>query len=212
MDSQTAYKELKTAQGQQRSAQDIYKTQATQLGVPAAQQRQQELREVLRGTETALKGVESSVTGRTQGGLVTEAQRSRLASLERAPLSEAFGEQQRALTDEQQIYRDLLGEAGQQSGLAYQSQQDRLAQLQQGYQAATEREQAAEEKRRWEVQQALARQQWEAQQQQWEKEFAASRAEAAAATRNWEKYLNPQAQEAKQITADPVAIFKEFNR
>lgn len=208
MNSEQALKQLQQAQGTQRSATDLYGQQSKQLGLPAAQQRQQELRQTIRGTEQALRGVESSVSGRTQGSLVTEAQRGRLAALERAPIAEQFGEQQRALTDEDALYRDLLAQAGQQSGLAYQSQQDKLSQLERQYGFATEREAEAERRRQAEV----AQQQWERQFAEDMRQFNAQQSAARAQTSDISKYLQGlnQPQATNQITADPVAIFREF--
>lgn len=160
--------ELGSARGSARSAGSFYEESGQKLGLPAAQERQQRLRSVLRGTEQALRGVENSVTGRTQGSLVTEAQRARLANIERQPLSEQFREQQGALGEEQSLFQQLLSEAGQRAGLEYQSQQDRLGALERALGLASEEEQsglslfqaaqqAAEERRRFDEQTRLER-------------------------------------------------------
>lgn len=157
MDSQTAYRELEQARKTATPASTFYKQSQEELGVNASRQRSQDLRSVIRNTEQALRGVEASVSGRTQGSLVTEAQRSRLANLERAPIAQQFTEQQGALSDEQATYRDLLSEAGTRAGLEYTTQADRLKGLESNYSLAVAQEQAAEQRRQFEAQLALER-------------------------------------------------------
>lgn len=151
MDSQTALKELQTFQGNRKSAGDYYTAAQQELGAGSAQQRANEMRGLIRNTETALKGVDASVSGRTQGSLVTEAQRARLANLERQPLAEQLGGLQSGYSDEMANYRDLVSQAGTKAGLQYQSDQDRLAALEGNYQRLFGQEQAAEERRRYEA-------------------------------------------------------------
>lgn len=161
MDSQTALKQLNDYRATAKSGEDIYKQTSQELGVGASQQRAQELRNLISGTEQALRGVESSVTGRTQGSLVTEAQRARLANIERAPIADQFNTQQGALSNEQNVYQNLLTEAGTRAGLTYGSQQDKLRSLESGYQLSLEEEfkrrQAEEQKRQFDAQLAQER-------------------------------------------------------
>lgn len=175
MDSQSALNQLNDYRATTQGAGDIYKQQSQELGVGTSQQRAQELRNLVSGTEQALRGVESSVTGRTQGSLVTEAQRSRLANIERAPLADQFNTQQGALSNEQQTYQDLLSQAGQRTGLIYGSQQDRLKSLESGYNTSLEQE----AQRRQEV---LQREQMAQQQRQFEAELSQSKQSAAKNT------------------------------
>lgn len=163
MDSRQALQELNQFRSTRRPAQDYYSQAQQELGTGAAQQRAQELRGLIRGTEQALRGVESSVAGRTQGSLVSESQRSALANLERKPLGEQFREQQGALSEQDALYQNLLGEAGRRAGFAYQSDADRESALQQQYNTLFTREeaerQAAEERRRFEEQLRFSREQ-----------------------------------------------------
>lgn len=183
MDSQSALKQLNDYRATTQGAGDIYKQQSDQLGVGASQQRAQELRNLVSGTEQALRGVESSVTGRTQGSLVTEAQRSRLANIERAPIADQFNTQQGALSNEQQTYQNLLGEAGNRAGLVYGSQQDRLKGLESGYQTALD----TEYKQR---QEALQREQMAQQQRQFEEQLAVTKAGAQKNTYDVQALIN----------------------
>jgi uncharacterized small protein (DUF1192 family) len=66
-------------------------------GVPEIRNRVSGLRTTLANTESALNSVDPSVTGRTQGSLVTEAQRQRQVVNERAPIAQQYGDQERAL-------------------------------------------------------------------------------------------------------------------
>lgn len=163
MDSRQALQELQQFRSTRRPAQDYYSQAQQEVGTGAAQQRAQELRGLIRGTEQALRGVESSVSGRTQGSLVTEAQRSALANLERRPLGEQFREQQGALSEQDALYQNLLGEAGRRAGFAYQSDADRQSALQEQYNTLFAREeadrQAAEQRRQFEEQLRFSREQ-----------------------------------------------------
>lgn len=171
MDSKTAYQKLQEARSTQQSASDIYAKQEQELGLPGARQDVQTKRDIVRTTEDALRGVESSVTGRTQGSLVTEAQRRRLAALEREPIATQLTDQQGALSEQQGIYQDLLGQAGTRSGLQYQSQQDRIKGYETDYNLALQAEQEAEARRQFEAQLAES-------QRQFDLQMAAQRAES----------------------------------
>jgi hypothetical protein len=116
--SQQALNDLKAFQGSRRKSQDILREQETQLGLPAAQQRQQGLRTAVQNTENLIRAVDPSVSGRTQGSLVTEAQKSRLIGMERAPLDDAFREQSRAFEGETNSLNELRTQALRSSQLA----------------------------------------------------------------------------------------------
>jgi len=150
MDSKGALAELKNFQSSRKGASDYYNEAQSQLGVGNVKARADDLRGVIRNTETALKGVNASVGGRTRGQLVSEAQRARLENMERQPLMEGIASQQGALSDEMASYRDLLGQAGTQSGLRYQTDADKLASLESNYNKIFQSEQAAAEAARQE--------------------------------------------------------------
>lgn len=148
MDSKGALAELKKFQGSRKGAGDYYTQYQNELGVGDAQSRANDIRGLIRNTETALKGVNQSVAGRTRGQGVNEAQRARLEGIERAPLAEELGGLQGSYADETQNYRDLLGQATTRAGQAYQTDADRLASLESNYSKLFQREQAAAEEAR----------------------------------------------------------------
>ncbi len=145
MNSAGALAELKNFQSTRKGASSYYDQAQNELGVGNVKARADDLRGIIRNTETALKGVNASVGGRTRGQLVTEAQRSRLENIERQPLMEGVASQQGALSDEMQSYRDLLGQAGTKSGMLYQTDTDKANSLQQTYQNIMAQEAAARE-------------------------------------------------------------------
>lgn len=180
MDSASALAELKSFQGTRKSAGSLYDEASKELGVGDTRARANDMRGLIRNTETALKGVNDSVAGRTRGQLVTEAQRSRLANLERAPIAEELSGLQGGYADEMANYRDLLGQAGTKSQLAYQSDSDRLAALEGNYNKLFAAEQAAAAQRQWEAQQAEQRRQFEAQLAESRRQSAANAAASRA--------------------------------
>lgn len=176
MNSDQAQSELKAFQDTRKGAGDYYSQFQNELGVGDAQTRQNDIRSQIRSTESALKGVNDSVAGRTRGNLVTEAQRARLVGLERAPIADELGGLQGSFADAQSNYRDLLGQATTRAGQSYQTDADKLASLQGNYDRIYQREQADAEARRWQQQQAEAARQWQAQFDESQRQFAASQA------------------------------------
>jgi hypothetical protein len=168
LNSQQAQQELQNFQATRKGAGDYYTQAQNELGVGGAQQRANDLRGLIRNTETALKGVDSSVRGRTQGSLVTSAQQQRLANLERQPLAEELGGHQGAYTDEMANYRDLLGQAGTRAGLSYQTDTDRATALQRTYENLFGQEREAEARRQWQAQFDESRRQADAMKKQTE--------------------------------------------
>lgn len=162
MDSKTALSELKAFQGSRKGAGDYYTQYQQELGVNDAQARSNDIRGLIRNTETALKGVNQSVAGRTRGQGVNEAQRARLEGIERAPIAEELGSLQGTYADETQNYRDLLGQATTRAGQSYQTDADRLAALESNYNKIYQSEQAAAEAARWERELAQRQAQFEA--------------------------------------------------
>lgn len=184
MDSKSALAELKNFQGTRKGANQYFDQYQGELGVGATKERADSVRGLIRNTETALKGVGEAVSGRTRGQLVTEAQRSRLANLEREPIASELSDYQGDYADEMANYRDLLGQAGTRSQLAYQTDTDRQNSLQSIYDRLYQEEQAAEAKRQWEAQQAEARRQFDAQ-------MAARQREAQQSLARVASLLNP---------------------
>jgi len=147
--SQDALQQLQGFQKNRRSSQDILGEAEGRLGLPSAQQRLVGLRSAIGNTENLLRGVEGSVTGRTQGSLVTEAQRQRLVNLERQPISDDFREQSRALEGEQSNLSELTGRAMQQAQLGMGEQSSREQYLKSIYDTLFGRETAEKEEKRW---------------------------------------------------------------
>lgn len=109
---------------------DTYNKITTQLGIPDARTRVQALQSNLVNTQNAINAVDPSVTARTSGQLVTEAQRGRLVNMEKAPLTTTAGTQSQDLNQANTNLNTLTGEAGQQAGLAesnYKTQRQSLA-------------------------------------------------------------------------------------
>jgi hypothetical protein len=174
MDSRQALAELQNFQKTRKSAGDYYSQYQDELGVGGAQQSANDVRGLIRNTETALRGVNASVAGRTRGNLVTEAQRARLEGLERAPIAEELGSLQGRYSDEMQNYRDLLGQATTRAGQAYQTDADRLAALESNYNKIYQAEQAAAEQARWERELAERQKQFQAEMAQRDRQFNAN--------------------------------------
>ena len=165
--SAEALSQLQQFQNTMANPLDLYNKQVSELGVGDVRGRVSNLSNTLLNTENALNQVEPSVTGRTQGSLVTEAQRQRLVNLERQPLASQYGKIASQYQNEQQNLRDLLGQASQVSSLGYQGEQQKLANLQNAYQTSLEGERYARQ------QQIEADQrEWERQQALWQRQFA----------------------------------------
>lgn len=205
MDSKTALAELKNFQGSRKSAGDYYTQAQGELGVDPARQRQEDLRGLIRNTETQLKGVGQSVAGRTRGNLVTEAQRARLQNLESQPIAQQLADRQGEFSDAQTNYRDLLAQAGQRAGMSYQTDADRERSLQSMYDRLFGEEQAAAERAFRERQAEESRRQFEAQMEQSRRQSAANQASLASLN----SLLNPVAPTAVQQT--PVDVNKAFS-
>lgn len=109
--SQQAFDELQAFQKNRRKAPDILREQEIGLGVDAASQRKNGLRTAIANTENLIRSVEPSVSGRTSGSLVTDAQKSRLVSLERQPLQEQFRTESQALDNETANINELRNQA-----------------------------------------------------------------------------------------------------
>ncbi|MEO5499467.1 MAG: hypothetical protein ABIR46_03135 [Candidatus Saccharimonadales bacterium] len=104
-------KQLQDYDSTRKNSVDVLNEAMGKFGVPEIRSRVSGLRTTLSNTENALNAVDPSVTGRTQGSLVTEAQRQRQVSNERAPITEQYGQQSRALGNESANLSDQLGAA-----------------------------------------------------------------------------------------------------
>lgn len=161
MDTKSALQELKQFETTRKGAGDYLAQQKNELGVQGAQQRTDDIRGLIRNTETALKGVGQSVAGRTRGNLVTEAQRSRLQQLETQPIAQQLADRSGEFSDAQTNYRDLLSQASQNAQMSYQTDADKLSSLQGRYDRLFQADQAAEAKRQFEENLRLQREEAE---------------------------------------------------
>lgn len=133
--------QINAAQAKRRNPQDILSTYEKRLGLPSAQQRLMGLRGAITNTEELLRNVDPSVTGRTAGTFTTEAQRQKLVSNERAPISSQLVEQGRALEGETANISDLSQRALTQTQLAAEADDKRINSLQNMYDTLYRREQ-----------------------------------------------------------------------
>lgn len=117
-----ASKNLQDWQASRKNPVDLLNEATSALGIPEVRTRVSSLRKSLLDTENLLSGVEGSVKGRTQGSLVTEAQRQRLTALEREPIAGQLGKFQGAYGMETGNLNDLMGEASQQVTLGIEGQ------------------------------------------------------------------------------------------
>jgi hypothetical protein len=190
MDSKAAQSELQKFTSSRKSAGDYYTESQDALGVGGARENQESLKGLIRNTEKQLAGVGESVAGRTRGNLVTEAQRARLQNLESQPIAQNLGTQQTQYADASQQLQNLMGQAGQQAGMAYQTDADRQAALEANYNRLYGSERDA-------AQEAFARQQWEAQTQQADRQFEEMKRQFEAQQAN---IRNQYAQQASLFT------------
>jgi len=175
MDSATITKQLQDAQNAAENPLDIYDRSVNELGVGDVRNRVNSIRGTLLNTENLLNGVDSSVTGRTSGSLVTEAQRQRLVNLERQPLAQQYGQQQSALGNETANLSDLLGQASNRSNLISTGQQQKIGNLKDLLSVATQKEAAARAQAEADRQYQLAMQQFQESQRQFNAQMSLSR-------------------------------------
>lgn len=82
-----------------------------QYGVPEIRNTVSGLRTTVANTTSALNNVDPSVTGRTSGSLVTEAQRQRQVNTERAPIAQNLTDENSSLNSNQQTLTDAMNQA-----------------------------------------------------------------------------------------------------
>lgn len=180
MSSAEALDAYKNFQNTRTNAASYYDQAAQSTGANAAQQRANDLRGLIRNTETALKGVDSSVRGRTQGSLVTSAQQQRLAALEREPIAQELTGHQGAYSDEMANYRDLIGQAQSRAGLQYQSDTDKANSMQTLYEKLFGQEQEQQRQREAERAYQLQLKQIDEENRRWKEQMAFNRWKAQA--------------------------------
>lgn len=134
-----------------RKPEDYVRKYSKELGVDDLKNRVATARTAIRSTEETIGGVPDSVSGRTSGSLVTDAQRNRLVQNEVAPLQEILGTQTTAFGDAAQDYSEAQGNVDKRVGYALDAADKKAASLYDLYQAAFEREKQAEANRQWQL-------------------------------------------------------------
>lgn len=213
--SQSVLDELRNFQGSRRKATDILKESETRLGLPQATQRQQGLRTAIANTENLIKAVEPSVSGRTGGSLVTEAQKTRLVGLERQPLDSAFSEQNKALEGESAMASELQRRALQESQLQLSEDDAKQNAMQGAYSMLYQREQDAVAKAERDRAFQEAQRQSAAQSSSLASLLGGNTGTLGAATTGFGKPTNPTDQDAyndvrTRISGDDASIKSDY--
>lgn len=161
MDSATLARQIQDYDSKRVNSTDALNEALKQYGVPEIRNTVAGLRTTLANTQNAFNAVDPSVTGRTQGSLVTEAQRTKQVSNERAPIAGQMSDTTRALGDQTTALNDAQSQANMLATNRVNDWETGRKALQGQYDTAYQREQDA---------QALALKQ---------QELAASRAQAS---------------------------------
>lgn len=111
MDSAAIAQQLQQYDQKKVTSADALNEALKQYGVPEIRNTVAGLRTTLANTQNAYNSVDPSVTGRTQGSLVTEAQRTKQVANERAPIAGQLSDQSHALSQNTQDLNDALGQA-----------------------------------------------------------------------------------------------------
>lgn len=146
-DTKTAQNELNTFYKTAKKPIDYYNEATTRLGVGDARAKMQGDRKAIDDTSALIEAVDPSVTGRTSGALVTDAQRQGLITKEKTPLLGSLGKLQGIYGTSSANYNDLLSQAERESSWGYMNQQNQLAALQQRLQQAQYWEQQEAQRR-----------------------------------------------------------------
>jgi len=110
---------------------DYYNSAVESLGIPDVRAGVAADRKAIDDTQTLIDAVDPSVTGRTSGSLVTEAQRQGLVTKEKTPLLGSLGKLGGIYGTSSANLSDLMGQASMQGQLGYQGQTDTMAALMQ---------------------------------------------------------------------------------
>lgn len=149
--SQDAYAALQNFNNTRKSTSDILNEANAKYGVDDLTGRAKNYGVLVGNLQNSINAVDPSVTGRTSGSLVTEAQRSALVNREQQPLLKDLSTESQNYTNAQ----NDLNTARQQAGAyvtAVQGDQDtKYKALSDAYAAAVAAEQAAEQKRQYDA-------------------------------------------------------------
>lgn len=134
-----------------KSPVDVYNESMGKLGLADARTRVTNLRDALMNTEQLLRGVDSSVSGRTMDSTVTESQRQHLVATEQAPIANQAQILGDAFSGAMQDYGMIQNEGKTQAELTFQGEQAKRDALKDRLQIAIDRSNSAEDKRRWQI-------------------------------------------------------------
>lgn len=122
---------------------DYYNRAVDKFGIKDARQTLKQNRQSITDTENLISAVDPSVTGRTQGSLVTDAQRQGLITKEKTPLYEGLQNLAGIYSTSQANLSDLMSQAQMWSQQKLSGDQQRLQALMQRLEDARYREQQA---------------------------------------------------------------------
>lgn len=145
MDSRQLSQSLSNFRKSRKSQGDYYGRASKQMGV--SDDRIQSIRGGLEDTAKSFIGVDPSVTGRTQGSLVSEAQRRTMVGNERSPLADVYRTQADALSNEADAQQILRGEASAKASTLYERDETTQKSLQKQYKTRLKSEQEAARRR-----------------------------------------------------------------
>lgn len=128
----------------------------SQYGVQGLGGQVSALRTLTGNLQNSITNVDPSVTGRTQGGLVTEAQRQAIVNKERSPLVDQFNTTSGNLNNLNDQYSTAQNLASQYANALITGQTNKLSALDAQYKDALASEAAIEQKRQFDVQAAAA--------------------------------------------------------
>lgn len=141
--SQAAYQSLQDYDKTRVSPQAAIDQGEQRYGVSGLGSQVASLRAMTGNLEQSIKNVDPSVTGRTQGSLVTEAARQRIVNQERSPLMDQFGTASRSLADTGDQYNRATGLATNYANGLMQDDKNTYDRLFGQYQTLSQQEQAA---------------------------------------------------------------------
>lgn len=174
--SSSLFSQYQTFQNSRVKPEDYVKRYSTDLGVDDAKARVKSARSAIRATEDTIAGVPDSVSGRTSGSLVSDAQRNRLVQNEVAPMQDVLRTQNAGYGDATTDLNTLNTDLNTKVSLALQGDDTQSNTLLTLYQAAAAAEAEAEKKRQFEAQMAEQKRQFDEQQKAAQRAAAAARA------------------------------------
>lgn len=165
--SAQAMQNLQSAQGQQKTPDQLLQQEQGNLGVSQAQQQVSGLRSAITNTTNLLNQVAPSVQGRAANSLVTSAQETRQVANEQAPISQELSQQTQDYNTANANYTDLQGQASSAANADLSAENQQLGNLQNIYSDLYASEQAQQA-------QALQTSEFNQQQAEAQREFNAS--------------------------------------